>query len=441
MVKLHCTVCMKRSMAPLPCPICDTVVFCSEECRKEGLSGCHWQECPILPTLYLPDMGRRHALAYRVMTKTSYAKLKELIPLLRLEAEEKSPMNLGFNNEGIYDVEHYRTVYHLKTNIEKHSSEAVVERCLEAFIITKLLHLSGRYFLTSDGEPFTPSHEDFVLTGSTLVHHMMNLMSTVRDITFFKVQVGVQQPSHQRACGNGIYSASCLMSHTCNANCSPFFYGKTEIVRAMHFIPAGKPLTMQHVAHVHCSCETCKISQEHPTKFPRILILRCINCDDGISPVTKVCPKCHLNYGEAEGAAVAEEEGAAVAEEEGAAVAEAEGAAVAEEEGAAVAEAEGATVAEAEGATVAPYNYMEIKRKIEKVQLQYVVVMQFCYTNISCSDKELKVVRLLIKLLCKYVKQPCHLLINATNTLRFLCDKRGSCVYFKHDLDSPCPVS
>ncbi|KAK8740198.1 hypothetical protein OTU49_003098, partial [Cherax quadricarinatus] len=404
MSKMHCTVCIRRSMAPLPCPNCNMVIFCSEECRKEGLSGIHWQECPILPTFDALDMGRNPALAYRIMMKTSHAKLKEMIPLLQLEAKNQSPENLGFNNEGIYDEKHYRSVYHLVTNKEKRSSDDVLRRCIQAFIVTKLLHLSGRYFLTSEGEPFAPSHKDFVLTGGTLIHHMMNLICNAKAIAYLKASVSVSQLSNEQMCGSGIYPASSLMNHSCNPSCSTFFYGKTEVVRAVRFIPAGKQLTILYGCnftdsirsvrisslltqyHFQCKCEACEYYWQPLTDLSPLSLLKCTKCHEAINPFTKVCPKCHLNYGQKE------------------------------------------------GASVAPYNYKLTDTKIQKFQEKFKIVRENIYIKGNHSDEDLKVVCILIKLLCKYVKEPCPLLMDAINTLCYLLCKRGSCVYFKSDL-------
>ncbi|XP_069935940.1 SET and MYND domain-containing protein 4-like [Cherax quadricarinatus] len=408
---VHCTVCLRRSMTPIPCPNCNMVIFCSVECRTDGMSGIHWQECPILPTLFALDMKKCPALAYRIMMKTSHAKLKGMIPLLRLEAKKKSPKNHGFNKEGIYDEKHYRSVYHLVTNKEKLSSQELLRKCIQAFIITKLLHLSGRYFLTSDGKPFTPSRKDIILTGSTLVHHMMNLTCNAKAITSLQVNVSISQLHHGKMYGSGIYSASSLMNHSCNPNCSAFFYGKTEVVRAVHFIPAGKQLTISYGEiftdksrasrlvslmtryHFQCKCEACEHSWQPLSDVSPLPLLKCTNCHEAIDSFTQVCFKCCINYGKNV------------------------------------------------GKNAAPYNYKLISKKIEKFQDEYQIAKENIFIKGNYSDRDMKVVRVLIKLLCKYMKQPCPLLMDAMNTLCYLFDKRGSCVYYQNDLELPCAIS
>nr|XP_045593486.1 SET and MYND domain-containing protein 4-like [Procambarus clarkii] len=413
MLKMYCTVCVKRCMAPLPCPTCNMVIFCSEECRTRGLSDVHFQECPIMPTLCALDMGRNPALAYRIMMKTTHAKLKEMIPLLQHDAKNQPPKNLGFNKNRIYDAADYTSVYHLKTNKEKRSSKDLLRRCIQAFIITKLLQLSGRYFISCDGEPFTPSLEDIILTGSTLIHHMMNLICNARAIGFLTVALNNSGQSHETMCGCGVYSASSLMNHSCNANCTAVFYGKTEVVRAIQFIPAGKPLTILYGEsfaeegtffrrltlktqyHFTCTCEACENNWPTCMALSQLILLMCTKCNEAINSFTKICPKCQLKYDQRE-------------------------------------------VPGRQSMT--PYNYRLISRKIQRVQEDYLIAKYNILVKGSNADKDIKVVRTLIKLFCKYVKQPCFLLIDAMHTLCFVFDKRGACVYV-NAIEPPCSVS
>ncbi|XP_069188801.1 SET and MYND domain-containing protein 4-like [Procambarus clarkii] len=382
------------------------VIFCSEECRKLGLSSIHWQECPVVSAFCLLDMGRVLTLAYRIMMKTSHAKLKEMIPLLRREAKEQPPENLGFNRNGIYDSSDYRAVYHLTTNQEKLSSQELFKRCIQAFIVTKLLQLSGRYFLSCDGEPFIPSHEDIILTGSTLIHHMMVLQCNSYCISTPMFNVSGNKKPHMELYGKGVYSASSLLNHSCNPNCTYIFYGTTTTVRTMQFIPAGKSLTITYGAlcsedrrdsrrltlmtnfNFTCTCDACENNWPIIRDLPPFVILKCTKCNEGINPCTKVCHNCKLNY----------DQGGMQAR--------------------------------------APYNYRLIWKKIQKAQEDFLIASKNILEEGSNSEKDIKAVRALIKLFCKYVKQPSLGLLLAQQTLCVVCLRRGSCVYVKHDTEN-----
>nr|XP_045593618.1 SET and MYND domain-containing protein 4-like [Procambarus clarkii] len=335
------------------------------------------------------------------MMKTSHAKLKEMIPLLRREAKDQPPKNLGFNKNGVYDSSDYSALYHLTTNKEKIPGHELLVRCMEAFVVTKFLQLSGRYFISCDGEPFTPSHEDIVLTGSTLIHHMMVLHCNSLCIAIPIFNVTGHKERQMELCGRGVQTASSLLNHSCNPNCSDFWYGTSVIVRAIQFIPAGKSLTISYgldIAedtrdsrrlrlmtnfHFTCTCEACENNWPTIKEWPPFDILKCTRCNEGegINPCTKVCPNCNLNYNEGgmQGGA--------------------------------------------------PYNYRLISRKTHKVQEDFFIAKKNILEEGSNSEKDIKAVRALIKLFSKYVKQPSLGLLVAQETLRFICFRRGSCVY------------
>lgn len=146
------------------------------------MTGCHWQECPVLPLIRVLELKNHQIRAYKLMMKVGYAALKELVPQLQSEAINLPPETLGFNSEGIYDGNNYRSVFHLVTNKEKRPKEDILKRCMQAFVLTKLLEKSKRFYITSDGVPFTPSQEDFVRTGSTIIHHLMSFSINSRAI-------------------------------------------------------------------------------------------------------------------------------------------------------------------------------------------------------------------------------------------------------------------
>lgn len=163
------------------------VVFCSQRCRIQGLANVHWQECLLLPTLVELNMGINPLLALNMLMKTTHSKLREMAPQLMAEARHRQPQYRGFDDEGVYDHRHYRTVYNLVTNKERRGYKDFLSKAMEAFVIVKLLQTGGRYFKDCEGKAFRPSEEDLIFTGSLLMHHIMNFSCNSGGI--FEVEV------------------------------------------------------------------------------------------------------------------------------------------------------------------------------------------------------------------------------------------------------------
>ncbi|CAL4075765.1 unnamed protein product, partial [Meganyctiphanes norvegica] len=92
-----CCLCFGRAPAPLPCPECNMVVFCSEECRMVGLEKFHWAECPSLPAL--ANLGHTACLikTHRIITQTSYPVVIKMLPNLKEQTQEKIRQEQGVN--------------------------------------------------------------------------------------------------------------------------------------------------------------------------------------------------------------------------------------------------------------------------------------------------------------------------------------------------------
>lgn len=164
------------------------VIFCSTACRLRALASYHGPECDILSSLSALDMGKNSVLACRILTQTTFSKLKKLVPLYLAEAVEKTPASLGFDSAGNYISSDYRTVYHLVDNKGSRSVSDLFKRCAMAVVLVKLLEQSSKFFVDDTGVSFTPTLGDLILTGCTLFKHMMNLPCNAHSITEMKVR-------------------------------------------------------------------------------------------------------------------------------------------------------------------------------------------------------------------------------------------------------------
>ena len=67
----NCGHCFKSMKAPLPCPICTKVMFCSYECRKIALETYHPYECKIFDFLIASGMSIVCFLAYKAIVQVN----------------------------------------------------------------------------------------------------------------------------------------------------------------------------------------------------------------------------------------------------------------------------------------------------------------------------------------------------------------------------------
>ncbi|KAK8388966.1 hypothetical protein O3P69_020730 [Scylla paramamosain] len=312
-LRTYCVVCLKRTLAPLPCPSCSMVVFCSDHCRIQGLANVHWQECPILPTMAELNMGINPLLALNLFMKNTLTKLREVAPQVIAETRHQPPELRGFSYEGVYDHTHYRTVYNLVTNKAKRGYKDLLSKAMEAFVIVKVLQAGGRYFRDSEGEKFYPSEEDLMFTGALLMHHMMNFGCNSGGI--FEVEIIGKEVDKNpiRLYGAGIFPAVSLMNHSCYANCVVLSYGRYRVVKASRAIRAGSQLTCQYVDVLKgnlmerrarllpqyffvCHCEACEGNWPEGLQYTTAFNLRCVRCHVLVNANTKKCSQCNLYY-------------------------------------------------------------------------------------------------------------------------------------------------
>ncbi|XP_050701007.1 SET and MYND domain-containing protein 4-like [Eriocheir sinensis] len=412
-LRTYCTVCMKRTMAPLPCPSCSMVVFCSQRCRIQGLANVHWQECPILPTLFELNMGINPLLALKLFMQTTHEKLREMTPQLMAEARHRPPQYRGFDDD-VYDHTHYRTVYNLVTNKEKRGYKDFLSRAMEAFLALKLLQNGGRYFRDGERKAFRPSEEDLIFTGSLLMHHMMNFACNSGGIFEIEIVGKEVDKNPLLVYGAGIFPAVSLMSHACYASCVVLSYGKYRVVKACRAIPAGAQLTCQYVDVVKgnfrerrarllpqyffvCRCEACEMNWPDGLQYTSAFNLRCVRCHTHVNSFTRKCSHCNLYY---------------------------------------------------KGRTAVPnehhlftYEYNLMKKKIEQALKDYKRAEHRLIKRGSESEADMRVVSNLIELYDEFVELPSYIHVAAQSTYKSMSYLLASSSHSVEDNSPQCQVS
>ncbi|XP_066940517.1 SET and MYND domain-containing protein 4-like [Macrobrachium rosenbergii] len=260
---LLCGHCLRFTLNPVPCPGCTMVIFCNDDCRIKGLSEDHWLECKLLPSMISLDFGPM-CPAYKMLRNFTLKDIKDFRKKLKKEKPE-DPVNLGCDNKGMYNSQSYRAVYGLMGDEETLDDQRILISCQVAFVITKLLHMSGRFFVNSKREPFTPTREDFIAAGSVILSHTFKCHFNL---------IGVADSRMEKDVGAGIFPTLALINHSCDANLKFYTIGRNVVVRAIRPIKAGEELTVAYGIcfensnlterrralekyQFNCSCEAC----------------------------------------------------------------------------------------------------------------------------------------------------------------------------------------
>ncbi|KAK7076617.1 hypothetical protein SK128_012849 [Halocaridina rubra] len=306
----YCNICIAECVAPLPCPTCTRVVYCSSSCRARGQQD-HALECELLSSFLALKCSYKHIfLAIKMLSHIPYVKLKSLLPQLEKEEKYYPKLMHGFDKEGIYRSD-YSSLYHLVTDYRKRSKELLYTLCTQAFILNKLLQQSGTYFVDENGTPFTPADEDLIITGEAMLRHLLQVDCNNHPIEVVKEIEGKFQIIQ---IGTGLYPALCLMNHSCNPTTIYYSYGSSIVLRSIRTTPRGGEITecygrpyylqsyttrrkkLKDTFLLNCYCEACE------NKWPCLeslggILVKCVVCQKPLPRKMIRCSRCSMNYG------------------------------------------------------------------------------------------------------------------------------------------------
>ena len=118
----NCAHCFKAMKAPLPCPNCTKVLFCSYDCRAEALSTYHPYECKIFDFLIASGMSIICFLAYKAIVQKP---LKYFLDnRAKFEGhDESSGVNIKLDEDGQPMEKYLSSDYRNYFNLVTHHSE------------------------------------------------------------------------------------------------------------------------------------------------------------------------------------------------------------------------------------------------------------------------------------------------------------------------------
>ncbi|XP_067005108.2 SET and MYND domain-containing protein 4 [Anabrus simplex] len=258
----HCHHCFKRVKAPVACPDCSSLAFCSPACRDEACASYHKYECHYMDMLIGSGMSILCHVALRMVTQSGlehFLKIKD-----SLATTGKTPSR-----------DSYSAVYNLVTHSDKRPAEDFLHRTLMAIFLLKILKSSKFFKTTSDNQTSLTDEETFI--GSLLLRHLQLLQFNAHEIFETKMEApGKFRGARTLYIGVGIYPTVALFNHDCYPAVSRYFVGKSIVIRALRPLEQGQVVaenygpifvkrpraarqrTLLSRYWFHCDCQACR---------------------------------------------------------------------------------------------------------------------------------------------------------------------------------------
>ena len=231
--RTHCWHCLTATQAPLPCPGCSGVQFCSSSCRTTALSSYHPHECGHTDTLYKAGLGAWH-LAYRLLTAT---------PWQAVQAGCFTP-DPDAGREGVYLSSAPASFASLVTHDGPGGGKQAPELMMQAHVVVfflRLLRTTG--YLPCDTDSPELSEEE-QLAGTVLHHLMRAAYYNTHEITELVVTPGGSfRESRPRRIGRVTNPSLALINHSCDPNYRRVSNGTTTLGFACKPISKGKEIS------------------------------------------------------------------------------------------------------------------------------------------------------------------------------------------------------
>ncbi|XP_013162421.1 PREDICTED: SET and MYND domain-containing protein 4-like [Papilio xuthus] len=352
----HCQHCLRRledcvEVAPVGCPKCSGVAFCSVQCKDIAISTYHPYECPFMGLFIGSGMSVLSHIALRMVTQvgleTSLAIYSKYLSSEEISNNEvstnprkcktrnrkerltRSRMGLGmvsdddvmkeaknsFEDKQNELLKRADEIYRLCTHSEKRNGDDYLKRIVIAMFLTECLKKSG-FFKGDENE----QQQANVLSICKLIIQNLQLLQfnaheiyeTLRGAHMFTGS----KPSYIAV---GIYSTGALFNHECSPAVARYFEGSKIILRAIRPLEAGEMVSENYGPNVlvrnlaerqkslacrywfKCDCLACKedwpLLKQMNFNDP---ILRCPNilCSWKYRPnpdnPPEKCPKCSV---------------------------------------------------------------------------------------------------------------------------------------------------
>ncbi|XP_071451907.1 SET and MYND domain-containing protein 4-like isoform X2 [Hetaerina americana] len=261
----HCHHCFARLYAPLACPRCSGVAFCSSECLSAAEGSYHPRECTLGSTFIASGMSLLSRLALRMLTRAPLDAQMDALDDFEAEphtdklwtkvveghaiADCKDKENdLRPKDEGrrYYDASDYRSIMNLITLADERSPVDMLERALMAVFLVKCLRHSSFFKNTvnKDMEEMIGFRSEEEMTAARLLlHYLQMLQFNAHEIfeTIYEKKYHFKGSKTQYL-GVGIYPTVAFFNHDCYPATTRYFLGTSIVVRALRPLKAGEAI-------------------------------------------------------------------------------------------------------------------------------------------------------------------------------------------------------
>ncbi|XP_046398326.1 SET and MYND domain-containing protein 4-like [Ischnura elegans] len=283
----HCYQCAKPLLAPVPCPTCSSVSFCSTACRDLAVTSHHTTECSALALIWDSGVSLTCHLALRLITQRNIAFFRDLRE--NIEAAKQavaSAEGQSFPGEGGSPAEEklfwagelsaaqreYLSVLRMVTHEAERSVEDLFQRAVMATFLVKCLREWTEFFeeeeSTAQQQSAAPEdatngdalNDDDLLVGDLLMHHLQMMQFNAHEV--FEVEMGSQAPNattpapsvaemivgeeedigawRSVGLGGALYPSLVLFNHSCEPGVVRYFKGSSVVVRAIRGANVGE---------------------------------------------------------------------------------------------------------------------------------------------------------------------------------------------------------
>ena len=197
--------------------------------------------CPISANLKTSKTNLHDLLVLQIIVILGLSQLKENVTKYKTEYNQ-GLSEMGFNENGQYCSNDYRTVYHLQTNFNKRDFKYRIKFGLDAIVIIKLL-LQTEFFGSNINLNSSSTKEDIILTGSTVLTHLFSLACNAYEVVECQVNRKDFTDRDIKSIGSAVYGVCSLLNHSCDPAVARSSHGKRLAVFAVRSIDEGEDIT------------------------------------------------------------------------------------------------------------------------------------------------------------------------------------------------------